>query len=388
MRKETTTVVAGRHPERFGGAVNPPVVRTSTVVARTVAEFDTINGPDFDGLVYGRLGTPTTRALEEAIEAIEGGAASFVYPSGLAANIGAIMPFVSAGDHILVTDTVYGPVRRFLTNLLARMQVETTYYDPALTDGIGALMRPNTKLVYVEAPGSLSMEMQDIPAISAQAHKRGIKVVMDNTWATPLYFDSFAHGVDVSVQSATKYIVGHSDVMMGIVTTNAECKPLVKRCRQDMGQISSPDDAYLAQRGLRTMHVRLAQHARAALKLATWFAEQPEVARVAYPALPQDPGHALWKRDFTGASGLFTVLMKPQPEGAIAKFLDGLAYFGLGASWGGYESLVMPVHPEKIRTATRWTHEGAVLRFHAGLENEDDLLEDIQAGFERLRGKA
>jgi cystathionine beta-lyase len=385
MRKETSIVTAGRHPERFGGAVNPPLIRTSTVVARTLDEWSRMTSPDFGGFVYGRHGTPTTQSLEEAIAVIEGGHSSFVYPSGLAANVGAILPFVNGGDHVLMTDTVYGPVRRFAENQLTRMNIETTFYDPKIGGAIRDVFRNNTRLVYVEAPGSLTMEMQDIPAIAEEAHKRGAKVVMDNTWATPLYFAPFEHGVDVSVQAATKYIVGHSDVMMGMVTTTEEAAGLVKECRHDFGQIASPDDVYLAQRGLRTMHVRLAQHARSALKLANWMAEQPEVECVRYPALPGDSGHAIWKRDFKGASGLFTVVLKPMTTEKLTALVDGMELFGIGASWGGYESLVMPVHPKKVRSVTDWTYEGPALRFHAGLENEDDLLEDVAAGFDKCR---
>lgn len=388
MRNETKIVVSGRSPELYGGAVNTPVVRTSTVIARNMAEWDRLAEPGYKGLIYGRLGTQTVQSLEAAIADLEGAEAAFCFPSGLNANIAGIMSFVSAGDHVLVTDTVYGPVRRYLDNELKRFGIEVTYYDPRLGAGIAALIRDTTRVVYTEAPGSLSMEMQDIPAIAAAAHARGAIVAMDNTWATPLYFSAIAHGVDVSIQSATKYIVGHSDVGMGIVSASGEAAAQVKKFRNNYGLMSSPDDAYLAARGLRTLHVRLRQHQQTATGLATWLGRQPEVEKILYPALPEDEGHAIWKRDFTGASGLFTVLLRPMPAAVYAALIDGMELFSIGASWGGFESLIMPVHPEKVRSATPWTHEGPVLRFHAGLEDPADLLAGVEAGFRAMRAAA
>ncbi|WP_176084805.1 cystathionine beta-lyase [Martelella sp. HB161492] len=387
MRQETKVVTGGRHPERFGGAVNTPVIRTSTVVAETVADWNRMDEPDYDGMIYGRLGTPTVWSLEEAVAELEGGDRSFAYPSGLAANVGAVVAFVSAGDHVLLTDSVYGPVRRFMNNVLSRMGVEVSFFDPLAGASVKEHFRPHTKVVYVESPGSLTFEMQDIPAIAAEAHKIGAVVLMDNTWGTPLYYKPFEHGVDVSIQSATKYIVGHSDVMMGLVTAKSEHAPKVQRCRQDFGLIPGPDDSYLALRGLRTMHVRLAQHQKSALALADLLAGSASVERMLCPQRPGDPGHDLWKRDFTGACGLFGVVFKPMSKKALAAFIDAMPLFAIGASWGGYESLVMQVHPEKARTVSPWTDKGPVIRFHAGLENIDDLLENVEAGLTAL-GKA
>ncbi len=387
MRPETRVIHAGRHPEEHDGAVNPPVVRTSTVLSSTMGEWERRTAPGHKGLTYGRHGTSTTRSLEEAVAELEGGFRSMVYPSGLAANVGAILPFVGTGDHILLPDTVYDPVRRFATNALSRLGITASFYDPLDHVALTAAMRDTTRVVYVESPGSLTFEVQDIPAIAAIAHARGAKVVMDNTWATPLYFQPFAHGVDVSVQAATKYIVGHSDVMLGVVTTNEECWKQVKTCQLDFGQTASPDDLYLAQRGLRTMHVRLRQHWEAGIALARFIARQPEVERVMHPALPEDPSHELWQRDFLGASGLFGMLLRPMPEAAVAAFVDNMALFNLGASWGGYETLLKPMAPGTVRTATRWTHEGPAFRVHAGLENLDDLLEDLETGFKAMRAR-
>lgn len=385
MKNETKLVVGGRRPHDFDGAVNMPVVRTSTVISTTLDEWDARGAKGFPGMMYGRLGTTTTRAFEESVAMLEGGAGTVVLPSGLAANVWGMLPFLSNGDHVLMPDNIYGPVRRFNTNRLPRMGVETTYYDPLIGGAIRDLLRPNTRVVYVEGPGSLTFEMPDIPAIAAEAHKVGAKVVMDNTWATPLYFKAFEHGVDVSVQSATKYIVGHSDVLMGTVTTTADLLQQVRECRQDFGQISSPDDVYLAQRGMRTLAVRLERHWKTGLVLADWLAAQPEVMRVIHPAMPGDAGHAIWKRDYLGASGLFTFLLRPIPRAAQAALVDTLQLFGLGASWGGFESLIMPIHPESGRTATRWDANCTGFRVHAGLESVDDLIADLENGFGAMR---
>ena len=389
MRDETKVVHAGRHPEAYQGAVNPPVFHVSTVLASTLAEWEQKAKDYAAGLpvmYYGRLGTPTLAALEEAVAELEGGYRTAVYPSGLAACACAILSYVKAGDHVLITDSAYGPTRRVGTRLLKRFGVEAEFYDPLIGAGIETLMRPNTSVVVVEAPGSLTFEMQDIPAIAAVAHRRGAVVVMDNTWATPLYFKPFAHGVDVSVQAATKYIAGHSDALIGTVTTTQEAWQRLRESHDDLGQTAGPDDVYAAQRGLRTLAVRLKQHWASGLALAEWCARQPEVERVLHPALPTDPGHAIWKRDFTGASGLFSVMLKPLPKPAFAALIDGLALYGIGASWGGYESLVVPFDPREARSRPKWPDAGPCFRIHAGLEAIEDLVADLDAGFKRLRG--
>ena len=385
MTPDTRLVTAGREPERFLGAVNPPVFRTSTVLSATLAEWDAkaaAFAAGERGLFYGRHGTPTTDALLDAVTAIEGGYASFAYPSGLAACITAILAFAGAGDHILVPDSVYGPVRKAAGGLLRRAGIETSFYDPLVGAEIAALLRPNTRLVYVESPGSHTFEVQDVPAIADVAHRHGAVVVMDNTWATPLYFKSFDKGVDVSIHAATKYIVGHSDSMFGLAITNAAAHDRLRAATKDLGQMVSPDDAYVGQRGLRTLHVRLARHWQTGLRLAEWLKGRPEVVDVIHPALEGSAGHALWKRDFTGASGLFGIILRPCDRKVLAAFVDGLELFGIGASWGGFESLVLPVTPHRDVRPPR--HEGELVRFHAGLEDPDDLIEDLKAGFARM----
>ena len=388
MRDETSTVHLGRHPERFQGTVNTPVFRASTILSADTAEWEQKKrdrAQEKPGTYYGLMGTPTKHLLEEALATLEGGHKCQIFPSGLAACTIPILGYVAAGDHILVTDSVYGPTRRFCDVQLKRLGVETTYYDPRAGGGIAALMRPNTRLVFVESPGSLTFEVQDIPAIAEAAHARGATVMMDNTWGTPLYFKPFEHGVDVSIQATTKYIVGHSDVIMGSVTCTREAWPALKAVTADYGQTASPDDCYLAARGLRTMAARLPIHHASGVALAEWIARQPEVERVLHPALPDDPGHALWKRDFKGACGLFGVVLKPMPDAARDALLDALTLYGIGASWGGFESLAMPFDPRTMRSATAWPHAGPCFRVHAGLEHIDDLVADMAGGFAALR---
>jgi len=392
MREETLIVHSGRHPEQHQGAVNPPVFHTSTVLSESVDEHrrrrrDWLQ--DLPVTYYGRCGTPTTHALQEAVAALEGGHRSLVYPSGLAACAGALLAFLSSGDHVLMADTVYGPTRTLAGGILKRFGVATTFFDPLIGRDIGSLIRPETRVIYLESPGSLTFEVQDVPAITEAARKRGVTVIMDNTWGTPLYFKPFAHGVDVSVQSATKYIVGHSDAMLGTVTSTQEVWSKLRSSTFELGQTAGPDDVYLAQRGLRTLAVRLRQHWEAGVVLAEWIGRQREVERVLHPALPSDPGHAIWKRDFTGACGLFGVVLKEGvSEKALAAMIDGLELFGIGSSWGGYESLIVPFDPREARTATKWPHKGPCFRIHAGLENLADLTEDLDAGFGRLRAAA
>jgi cysteine-S-conjugate beta-lyase len=389
MREETTIVHCGRHPEQHLGAVNPPVFHASTVLSRSVEEHRRRRKEwlqDLPVTYYGRCGTPTTHALQDAIAVLEGGYRSVVYPSGLAACAGALLAFLSSGDHVLMADTVYGPTRTLAGGILKRFGVATTFFDPLIGREIESLMRPETRVVYLESPGSLTFEVQDVPAIAEVAHRRGATVIIDNTWATPLYFKPFAHGADVSVQSATKYLVGHSDAMLGAITSTREAWATLRSSTYELGQTAGPDDVYLAQRGLRTLAVRLKQHWQAGVALAEWIGRQREVERVLHPALPGDPGHAVWKRDFTGACGLFGVVLKEGvSEGALAAMMDGLELYGIGSSWGGYESLIVPFSPREVRTATPWRDKGPCFRIHAGLENIDDLIEDLDAGFRRLR---
>lgn len=381
-RPETEVVHLGRKPFEQHGFVNTPVYRGSTILFPTLDALRAYSQP----YTYGRRATPTTKALEEAITHLEGGAATILTSSGLAAISTAILAFVAAGDHVLIVDSVYQPARSFADKMLKRLGVEITYYDPLIGADIATLFRPNTRLVMVEAPGSQTFEMQDIPAIAAAAHAKDIWVLADNTWATPLYCKPLALGADVSIQAATKYIVGHADAMLGAVTANARAAKFIDDAKERLGTCPGSEETYLGLRGLRTLAVRLTQHQRSGLAVAQWLAARPEVDRVLHPALPSDPGHAIWKRDFTGACGLFSIVLKPVPQKALAAFLDGLKLFGMGYSWGGYESLIVPFDPAAYRTATRWHGPGPALRLHIGLEAVDDLVDDLALGFERMKG--
>ncbi|MEP7172728.1 MAG: cystathionine beta-lyase [Aestuariivirga sp.] len=378
LRPETRLVVAGREYAEHG-IVNPAVYHASTITFPTVKALHDRDQP----YTYGRRGTPTSRAVETAIAALEGGHNCKISSSGLAAITTTLLAFLKTGEHVLVPDTVYHPVRLLCDSVLKGLGIETTYYDPLIGRGIAGLIRANTKVVYCESPGSQTMEVQDIPAIVDIAHGRNCIVILDNTWAGGFYFNAFAHGCDVSVQAATKYIVGHSDAMLGSTVCNEKTWGQFKQTFETMGQFAGPDDMYLALRGLRTMSVRLERHMRNATAVAEWLRGRSEVESVLYPALSNAPGHAIWKRDFSGASGLFSVVLKPASEQALAAMLDDLSLFGMGFSWGGFESLVVPFKP--VRTATTWTAPGPCLRFHIGLESPDDLIDDLKQGFERLK---
>ncbi len=383
-KPDTLLAHAGRNPEANFGIVNPPVYHASTVLFPTLEALEASDRNPFEIVNYGRVGTPTSHAFEEAVAAVEGGWRAVTAASGLAAIATALTAFTKTGDHILMTDSAYGPTRRVCNDILARYGVETEYYDPLIGAGIAGLIRPNTSVVFLESPGSLTFEVQDVPAIARAAKAAGATVLMDNTWATPLFFKPFEHGVDVSIHAATKYIVGHADAMLGLMVCTEASWPIIKKNAVRFGTCAGPDDLYLGLRGLRTMSVRLKRHQESALALADWLASRPEVARILHPARPGDPGHELWKRDFTGASGLFAAVFKAVPKTALAAMLDGLELFGMGYSWGGFESLVLPAHPAAIRTATTWQAEGPLIRFHAGLEDVDDLIRDLDRGFARL----
>ena len=381
---ETRLTHAGRRPQDHYGAVNPPVYHASTIVKPSLDAWEAAHKPGFTGYIYGRNGTPTTRAFETAMAEIYGAEDAVAVSSGMAAIAVAMTALTKAGDHVLVTDSAYFPCRKFCDGVLKKYGVATSYYDPTIGAGIAGLIRPETRLIVTESPGSLTFEMPDIPAIVAAAHAQGVKVMTDNTWATALYFNPLDHGVDVVVEAATKYISGHSDVMIGLVAGRGPDTPLLRQTARLLGNCSGPDDLYLAQRGLRTMAVRLARNQANGLALARWLQGRPEVARVLHPALPDHPGHAIWRRDFTGASGLFGVVLHPVARPALAALLDGLTLFGMGASWGGFESLILPADPRALRSATTWDMPGPLLRIHAGLEDPDDLIADLEAGFDRL----
>jgi len=373
---------AGRDPFAHHGYVNTPVYHASTLLYPSADDFVSRRGRYH----YGRRGTPTSEALQTAIAEIEGPKCETValLPSGLAAISVAILSVVRAGDHILVTDSAYEPTRRFCDAILPRYGVSTTYYDPAIGGGIAALINSNTSAVFTESPGSLTFEVQDIPAIAAAAHERDVTVLMDNTWASPVYFSALEKGVDLAIQSGTKYICGHSDAMLGTIAANQATARRLNETVYEMGLCVGPDDMFLGLRGLRTLGVRLAQHFAAGMKVARWLETRPEVRRVLYPALENHPGHAIWKRDFTGACGLFSVVLAPVPTRAIHAFLDELALFGIGASWGGFESLAIPYDCAGVRTATSWMPGGPTVRFHIGLEDVSDLIADLERGFAAL----
>ena len=381
LQPATRLVVGGRDADNYG-FVNPPVHHVSTVLYPSAEDFLARRAR----YLYGRRGTPTSEALENALRALEGPECAGValVPSGLAAISTALLATLNAGDHLLVTDSAYQPTRKFCDGVLPRYGIATTYYDPLIGDGIAALFQPNTRAVFVESPGSLSFEIQDVPAIAAAAHARGALVLMDNTWATPLYFRALDKGVDLSIQAATKYVGGHSDLMLGTISANKTTWQRLSDTVHALGLCVGPDDIYLGLRGLRTMGVRLAHHHQAGLKVARWLQQRPEIARVLHPALESDPGHALWRRDFSGASGLFSIVFKPVAQKAVNAFLDELALFGIGASWGGFESLAIPFDCTAIRIATAWAPGGPTVRIHIGLESIDDLIGDLERGFAAL----
>ena len=380
LRTRSRLVHLGRDGEQSQGFINLPPFRGSTVLYPDVATLKNRT----QRYTYGTHGTPTTEALCAAWTDIAGAAGTLIVPSGLAAIVVSLLTTLSAGDHLLMTDSAYGPGRAFANSVLRRMGIETTYYDPRIGAGIDALMRPNTKAVLTESPGSQTFEIQDVPAIAEVAHAHRAAVLMDNTWATPLFFPPHAHGVDIAIEAGTKYLSGHSDLLLGVVSANEAWFEKLHRTADMMAIPPGPEDVFLALRGLRTMELRLREAERQGLALAQWLHARPEVLRVLHPALPNDPGHALWKRDFKGSSGLFSVILKPASEAAVAAMLDGLELFGLGYSWGGYESLVIPFDCSTYRTATTWAPGGPALRFSVGLEDIEDLKADLDRGFARL----
>lgn len=387
MRDETKLVHLGSAPADNHGSVNPPVHHTSTVIFPSVAAMkdatEAVIVRREQAPFYGRRGTPTLWSLENALAELEGGHRAFLFPSGVAAIAVALQGFLSPGDHLLMADNVYAPGRHFAVSTLKRFGIATTFFDPAIGVGISALIRPETKVVFLEAPGSHTFEISDVPAIAEAAHRAGAIVMFDNTWATPLFFKSFAHGVDVSIHAATKYIVGHADAMLGVAIANERAFVALHDAARGYGQTAGPDDVYLALRGFRSMGARLARHQETALALADWLKGRPEVKRVLHPGLPGDPSHALWKRDFTGSSGLFGVVLKPTSPAQLSAFVDHLELFGIGFSWGGFESLALPYWPAKERSAVPWVEDGQLIRIHAGLDALDDLKADLAEGFKR-----
>ena len=381
MKSRTRLVYAGRQPEEQFGFVNTPIYRGSTVLSPTVKDLYE-NKARF---TYGTKGTPTTEALETAWSEISGAQGTVLAPTGLAAIALALSTATKSGDHLLVTDSAYFPTRKFCDRYLKRMGVETTYYDPRVGAGIATLIRPNTTAILTEAPGSQSFEVQDVPAISAVARERGICVLIDNTWATPLFYPPHERGADLAIEAGTKYLSGHSDLMLGLVSANKEWWPRLRETFDLFAMCAGPEDVFLALRGLRTMELRLREAQQQGLAMAHWLAARPEVQTVLHPALPSHPDHAIWKRDFSGSSGLFSIVLQPASDRAVAAMLDGLELFVMGYSWGGFESLVIPFDCASYRTATTWAPGGPALRLQIGLEDVEDLQADLDAGFRRLR---
>jgi cystathionine beta-lyase len=384
LRPATAIVRAGRDKSITGPFVNPPVVHASTVLYDSVDDMVHRR----QRYAYGRRGTPTIEALAKAVSELDGAAGTVLCPSGLSAISTALLASLSSGDHLLMVDCVYAPARHFAKTILRRLGIETTFFDPNIGAGIGSLFTERTRAVYMEAPGSLTFEMQDVPAIVAAARDREITTIFDNTWATSYYFKPLAIGVDITLVAATKYIGGHSDVMLGTVSANEALWPKLLETHGSLGLCVGPDDIYLGLRGLRTMAVRLERQMRSGLAIARWLEARPEVTRVLHPGLESDPGHAIWKRDMAGASGLFGVHLAGWTKDDAARFVDGLQFFGIGASWGGYESLAILANPGPNREAAPWTEKGAVIRLHIGLEDPDDLIADLEAGFARVAGAA
>jgi len=389
---ETRVLHTGRSPRDFHGVVNPPVYHASTFIFESVDQLletrrDRASGA-YEGFTYGREGTPTTRAFEDAITELEGGYRAIVMSCGLGAIASSLMAYLSAGDHLLIVDSLYGPARAFCEETLRKFGVDIEYFDPQIGAGIEALCRPNTRVVYLESPCSLTFEVCDVPAIASVCRARGIVSIMDNTWASPIGFQPLRHGIDVSLHAATKYISGHSDLMLGVAVTTEEVFIRLKQTASGAGYCGGPDDIYMALRGLRTLPIRMERHQRSALRVAQWLQQRPEVETVMYPALPDDPNHAIWKRDFDAASGLFGLVLKPCSDAQFAAMLDNMSLFQMGYSWGGYESLVVPTYPGSLRTTKPWASDGRGLRLHVGLEDVDDLIDDLERGFQRLAAAA
>lgn len=386
MKRDTRLIHAGRSKKWTGTAVNPPVVRASTIVFDTMQELKEATKQRGNRVpFYGRRGTQTHFAFQEAMCELEGGAGCALYPCGAAAISGALLSFLKQGDHLLMVDNAYEPTRALCDKLLSGLGIETTYYDPMVGAGIANLIKPNTRVIFLESPGSLTMEVQDIPAICQIAQAHNIITILDNTWASPILCQPFELGVDISVQAATKYIIGHSDVMLGTASANAKYWPQLREYSYLMGYCASADDVYAASRGLRTLGVRLKQHEQSALKIAHWLANRPEVATIRHPAFSDNPGQPFFKRDFTGSNGLFSFVLKHGTAEQVQAFIEGMQHFKMGFSWGGYESLITAtMNVQAMRTVTTWSYSGPLLRLHIGLEDPDDLIADLEQAFSRF----
>ncbi len=371
----------GNHPERYHGFVNPPVVRASTVL---FPDHETMKNRD-QQYTYGTRGTPTTDALAEALTHLEGAEGTILVPSGLAAISVPMLAFAKSGSHCLIVDSIYGPTREFSDNMLARLGVEVEYFDPAIGSGFNALLRENTSIVMLESPGSNTFEMLDVAAITSASHEVDAVVMIDNTWASPLFFKPLEHGVDISIHALTKYPNGHADLVMGSVSANKRCWKELRAAQMQMGVCAQGDDCYSVLRGMRTMAIRLEHHEKSALSIASWLSVHKHVARVLHPALPGDPGYDLWKRDFTGSTGLFSFVLKDASDAQVGDFLNSLCIFGLGYSWAGYESLALAVDTSD-RLIAKAPEDGRLIRLQIGLEDTRDLVEDLDRGLKNSMG--
>jgi len=384
-RKSTKLIKAGRSKKWTGGVVNPPVYHASTVLFDTYEDMrEGVKKAFSEELFYGRLGTPTLWALEEALAELEGAKGAKVYPSGMAAIAASLFSVLQSGDHVLVADTVYEPTRKLASRFLPKFGITVDFFDPMVGAGISKLFKRTTRAVFLETPGSLTFEVPDLPAIAKAAHARDMYVLCDNTWATPLYHNALEKGADISIHAATKYIVGHADAMLGVALANPKTYGLLKRTTHQLGQLTGPDDAYLALRGLRTLEVRLKQHEKNALEIAKWLEDHAMVDRVLHPALPSCPGHDVFKRDFSGSTGLFSIVLKAGELKNMGAFCDQMEHFGMGFSWGGFESLVLPQEVAPVRSATSWDAKGPLIRLHIGLEDTEDLKQDLDAALKRF----
>jgi cystathionine beta-lyase len=385
---DTRLVRTGSDPKNQQGAVNPPVYRASTVIFPTVKAMKDAEKIKFDTTFYGVLGTPTTFALEDAMAEIEGGYRAVSVSSGLAAITTALITFLKSGDHLLMVDSVYGPTRNFCNTTLKNFGIITTYYDPLIGTKIKELIKPETKIIFTESPGSYTFEIQNIPAIVKIAHEHNIKVILDNTWSAGYFFKPFDYSVDISIQATTKYQAGHADVILGHIIAKTKQDWLeLKLTTGALGQAVAPDVCYLALRGIRTLSVRLEEHQKNAIEVANWLSKRPEVETILHPAFTSCPGHEIWQRDFTGSSGLFSIILKDFSTKQVNEMLDHMDYFAMGFSWGGFESLIVPCDPTKIRSATKWNASGPLLRIHVGQEDVQDLIKDLERGLNRLSGK-
>ncbi|CAI1975945.1 hypothetical protein SEUBUCD646_0F01190 [Saccharomyces eubayanus] len=377
----TQLTVIGRNPDEQNGFVNPPLYKGSTIIHKKLSDVESMKGRFF----YGTAGSPTIANLEDAWTHLTGAAGTVLSPSGLGSITLALMTLAKAGDHILITDSVYVPTRVLCDGLLAKFGIQTEYYDPSVGEDIEKLLKPNTSVIFLESPGSGTMEIQDIPALVSIAKKHGIRTILDNTWATPLFFDAHGHGIDISLEAGTKYLGGHSDFLLGLTSANQECWPLLRSTYDAMAMLPGADDCQLALRGMRTLHLRLKEAERKALDLAAWLGNRDEVEKVLHPAFKDCPGHKYWLRDYKGSSGLFSIVLKDGfTRAGLENMVEKMKIFHLGFSWGGYESLITPVKPAKQRKPHNWPHRGFALRIQVGLEELSDLKKDLELGFKRL----